>query len=74
MHVAAPRGDEIRATLRGEDGFVKTWKGTSSLISGPKKNSQKTNSRADACIRSHTSTLGGGEEEEMRSETEISFG
>jgi len=34
VHVAAPRGDEIRATLRGEDGFVKTWKGTSSLISG----------------------------------------
>jgi hypothetical protein len=70
VHVAAPRGDEIRATLRGEDGFVKTWKGTSSLISGLKKNSQKKNSRTDACIRSHTSTLGGGGGA-MRSETEL---
>lgn len=34
VHVAAPRGDAIRATLRGEDGFDKTWKGTSSLVSG----------------------------------------
>ena len=34
MHVAAPRGDSIKASLRGQDGFAKSWKGTSSLVSG----------------------------------------
>jgi len=34
VHVAGPRGDAIRATLRGQDGFAKSWKGTSSLVSG----------------------------------------
>jgi hypothetical protein len=32
VHVAAPRGDAIRATLRGQDGFARSWKGTSSLV------------------------------------------
>lgn len=34
MHVAGPRGDAIKASLRGQDGFAKSWKGTSSLVSG----------------------------------------
>jgi hypothetical protein len=34
VHVAAPRGDSIKASLRGQDGFAKSWKGTSSLVSG----------------------------------------
>jgi hypothetical protein len=34
VHVAGPRGDVIKASLRGQDGFDKSWKGTSSLVSG----------------------------------------
>jgi len=34
VHVAGPRGDTIRASLRGQDGFAKSWKGRSSLVSG----------------------------------------
>jgi len=34
VHVAGPRGDTLRASLRGQDGFSKSWTGTSSLVSG----------------------------------------
>lgn len=33
VHVAGPRGDALRATLRGEDGYAGKWTGTSSLVS-----------------------------------------